>query len=53
MIENLGKYVAELRVQRGLTLRKMEDLTGIPNARDGAEEVSSFPFPIIKIIRMP
>jgi transcriptional regulator with XRE-family HTH domain len=32
MIENLGKYIAELRVQRGLTLRKMEDLTGIPNA---------------------
>lgn len=32
MIENLGKYVAELRVQRGLTLRKIEDLTGIPNA---------------------
>jgi len=32
MIENLGKYIAELRVQRGLTLRKIEDLTGIPNA---------------------
>lgn len=32
MIENLGKYIAELRVHRGLTLRKIEDLTGIPNA---------------------
>lgn len=31
MMENLGKYIAEIRVQRGLTLRKIEELTGIPN----------------------
>ena len=32
MIKDLGQYVAALRVQRGLTLRKIEELTGIPNA---------------------
>jgi HTH-type transcriptional regulator, competence development regulator len=32
MIEDLGEYVAALRAHRGLTLRKIEELTGIPNA---------------------
>jgi transcriptional regulator with XRE-family HTH domain len=32
MIKDLGEYVAALRGQRGLSLRKIEELTGIPNA---------------------
>jgi len=32
MIKDLSEYVAALRGQRGLTLRQIEELTGIPNA---------------------
>jgi HTH-type transcriptional regulator, competence development regulator len=31
-MKDLGKYVAELRKKRRLTLRRVEELTGIPNA---------------------